>query len=67
MFNSTNHRKCTVVILLLASLVAALLAGIGWSLLGGEPLAAVAAGGAAFASCFGIGLGAATYLREQGS
>lgn len=62
-----HHRVCTVVILVLASLVAGLLTGIGWVLLGGEPLAAVQAGGAVLAGCFGICMSAAAYMSRQDS
>ncbi|NML50550.1 hypothetical protein HHL19_12855 [Streptomyces sp. R302] len=67
MSNSTNHQVWAVLVVALASLVVGVLAVLGWVLLGGEPLASLAAGGAAFGGCFGIGLAVATFLRGQGS
>ncbi|MFJ7411596.1 hypothetical protein ACIQWZ_12380 [Streptomyces sp. NPDC098077] len=56
-----------MMIMLLVSLVAALLAGIGLVVLGDEPLAAVKVGGAVFVGCFGTCMSAAAYVRRQGS
>jgi hypothetical protein len=58
---------CTVVILALTSVVIGLLAGIGWVLLGGEQLAALKAGGAVLAGCFGICMSAVAYIHRQDS
>ncbi|MGW0933135.1 hypothetical protein [Streptomyces sp. NPDC002644] len=65
MIFSLYHRVLTVVILVLVSLVAGLVAGIGWVLLGGEPLEALKVGGAVLVACFGICMSAAVFIHRQ--
>ncbi|NNJ08165.1 hypothetical protein HHX38_29195 [Streptomyces sp. PKU-MA01144] len=48
-----------------ASVIFGLLAGLLVATLGASPLAAVCAGGATIAACFGIAMGAATYVTKQ--
>ncbi|MER5211564.1 hypothetical protein ABT063_13515 [Streptomyces sp. NPDC002838] len=47
------------------SVILGFLAGLLMIALGASPLTAVGAGGVAVASCFGIGMGAAAYVKKQ--
>jgi drug/metabolite transporter (DMT)-like permease len=53
------------VVLVLGSLVVAFVTGIGWVLLGGEPLDALQVGAAALVGCFGICMSAAAFIHRQ--
>ncbi|MEU6119248.1 hypothetical protein ABZ840_32500 [Streptomyces sp. NPDC047117] len=60
-----NHRVYEVVIVFLLSVITGLTAGVLLSLLGTPPVSAVAAGAAAFAATFGLGMTAVAYIKKQ--
>lgn len=62
-----NHRLYEVLIAFEASVIFGLLAGLLLVVLGASPLAAVCAGGATIVGCFGITMGAVTYVTKQGN
>ncbi|MZD05791.1 hypothetical protein GTW43_11940 [Streptomyces sp. SID5785] len=63
--DSCDHRALEVSLLLSASTVVGLMAGILLTVLGTAPGPAVAGGAAALAGAFGLGMSALSYVRKQ--
>ncbi|MEU2788368.1 hypothetical protein [Streptomyces sp. NPDC007100] len=60
-----NHRVYEVVIVFLLSVVAGLLGGLLWALLGMSPASAVGTGAAVFVGTFGLSMTAVAYIKKQ--
>jgi hypothetical protein len=60
-----NHRVYEVVIVFLVAVISGLVAGLLLATLGMSPLSAVAAGAAALAGSFGLGMTAIAYIKRQ--